>query len=144
VPVLGDGRLMLEREPAQNFDLLAMDAFSGDSIPDPPADPRSDAGLSPPSEEDGGVLAVHITNRYLDLRPVIAAAARHFGKAALLYALEPDDEDNFCFSSDWVLIMSPERAKALPRVMNDGEPLEPKDGFRPWSDAFTNLFSVIK
>ena len=143
VPVLGDGRLMLEAEPAQNFDLLAVDAFSGDSIPTHLLTLEAMQIYFRHLRPDG-ILAVHITNRYLDLRPVVAAAARHFGKAALLYALEPDDEDNFCFSSDWVLIMSPERAKALPRVMNDGEPLEPKDGFRPWSDAFTNLFSVIK
>jgi hypothetical protein len=43
-----------------------------------------------------------------------------------------------------VLIMSPERAAALPLVMNDGAPLAPKPGFRPWTDAFSNLFSVLK
>jgi hypothetical protein len=74
----------------------------------------------------------------------VAAAAQHYGKTALLYALEPDDEDDFCFTSDWVLIMSPERAAQLPLVMNDCEALAPRPGFRPWTDGFSNLFSVLK
>ncbi|MBV6410535.1 MAG: fused MFS/spermidine synthase [Burkholderiales bacterium] len=143
VPVLGDGRLMLERDPPQNFDLLAVDAFSGDSIPAHLITLEA-IQLYLRHLRPDGILAVHITNRYLDLRPVLAAAAEKYGKTALLYALAPDDDDDFCFSSDWVLLMSPERAAALPLVMNDGEPLKPKPGFRPWSDAFSNLFSVLK
>lgn len=143
VPVLGDGRLMLEREPDQGFDLLAMDAFSGDSIPAHLLTLEAMRTYLRHLKPDG-ILAVHITNRYLDLQPVMAAAAQHYGKKALLYALEHDDDNDFCFTTDWVLIMSPERAAALPLVMNDGEPLAPKPGFRPWTDAFSNLFSVLK
>lgn len=143
VPVLGDGRLMLEREPDQGFDLLAMDAFSGDSIPAHLLTLEAMQTYLRHLRPDG-ILAVHITNRYLDLKPVMAAAARHLGRTALLYALEPDKDDDFCYSTDWVLIMSPERARALPLVMNDGEPLEVLPGFRPWTDSFSNLFSVLK
>lgn len=143
VPVLGDGRLMLEREPDQGFDLLALDAFSGDSIPAHLLTLEAMQGYLRHLRPEG-ILAVHVTNRYLDLQPVMAAIAQHYGRTALLYALEPDDDDDFCFSSDWVLIMSPERATALPLVMNDGEPLEPRPGFRPWTDSFSNLFSVLK
>lgn len=143
VPVLGDGRLMLEREPDQGFDLLAIDAFSGDSIPAHLLTLEAMQAYLRHLKPDG-ILAVHITNRYLDLQPVMAAAAQHYGKTALLYALEHDEEEDFCFSSDWVLVMSPERAAALPLVMNDGEPLVPKPGFRPWTDGFSNLFSVLK
>jgi SAM-dependent methyltransferase len=143
VPVLGDGRLMLEREPAQGFDLLAVDAFSGDSIPTHLLTLEAMQTYLRHLRPDG-ILAIHITNRYLDLQPVVAAAAQHYGKTALLYALEPDDEDDFCFTSDWVLIMSPERAAQLPLVMNDCEALAPRPGFRPWTDGFSNLFSVLK
>ena len=143
VPVLGDGRLMLEREPDQGFDLLAMDAFSGDSIPAHLLTLEAMQDYLRHLKPDG-ILAVHITNRYLDLQPVMAAVAQHFGKTALLYELERDDDNDFCFTSDWVLIMSPERAAALPPIMNDGVALKPKPGFRPWTDAFSNLFSVLK
>jgi hypothetical protein len=67
VPVLGDGRLMLEREPAQNFDLLAIDAFSGDSIPTHLLTLEAMQSYLRHLKSDG-ILAVHITNRYLDLR----------------------------------------------------------------------------
>jgi hypothetical protein len=79
VPVLGDGRLMLEREAVQNFDLLAIDAFSGDSIPTHLLTIEAMQAYLRHLKSDG-VLAVHITNRYLDLRPVVAGsrpAARH-------------------------------------------------------------------
>ena len=125
------------------LDLLAMDAFSGDSIPAHLLTLEAMQTYLRHLKPDG-ILAVHITNRYLDLKPVMAAAASHFGRTTLLYALEPDKDDDFCYSADWVLIMSPERAKALPLVMNDVEPLEVLPGFRPWTDSFSNLFSVLK
>jgi len=143
VPVLGDGRLMLEAEPPQGFDLLAVDAFSGDSIPTHLLTLEAMRIYLRHLRPDG-ILALHVTNRYLDLRPVAAAAAQQLGLTALLYALERDDDTPTCFTSDWVLLMRPERAAALPLVMNDGEPLAPKAGFRPWTDAFTNLFSVVR
>lgn len=142
-PVLGDGRLMLEREPDQGFDLLALDAFSGDAIPVHLLTLEA-LGTYLRHLRPDGILAVHITNRYLDLKPVMAAAALHQGMAALSYALEKDEDNPSCYSSDWVLIMSPARAAALPLVMNDGEPLEPRPDFRPWTDGFSNLFGVLK
>lgn len=143
VPVLGDGRLMLEREPPQQFDLLAMDAFSGDSIPTHlltlEAMQTYFGHLKPE-----GLLAVHITNHYLDLRPVMAAAARHFGRVALLYTLEPDEQDAYCRSSDWVLFMTPAHAASLPLGLQGGEQLVPSPGFRPWTDSFSNLLGILK
>lgn len=130
VPVLGDGRLMLERESPQQFDLLAMDAFSGDSIPTHlltlEAIQTYLGHLKPE-----GLLAIHITNHYLDLRPVMAAAAQHFGKAALLYELEPEDSDAYCHRSIWVLFMRPENAASLPAGLQGGERLVPRPGFTP-------------
>lgn len=143
VPVLGDGRLMLEREQAQQFDLLAMDAFSGDSIPAHlltlEAMRTYFSHLKPE-----GLLAVHITNHYLDLEPVMAAAAQHFGKTALLYHMESNDEDAFCRTSSWVIFMSPAHAATLPPALSDGRPLVMRPGFRPWTDSFSNLLTILK
>ena len=142
-PVLGDGRLMLERDPPQQFDLLAMDAFSGDSIPAHlltlEAMKTYFAQLKPE-----GLLAVHITNRYLDLEPVMAAVAQQYGKTALIYDLDPDESDLYCRHTTWVLMMSPERAGTLPESLRDGVPLKPRPGFSPWTDSFSNLFSILK
>ena len=143
VPVLGDGRLMLERDPPQHFDLLAMDAFSGDSIPAHlltlEAMKTYFAQLKP-----DGVLAMHITNRYLDLQPVVAAVAQQYGKTARVYDIDPPDDDLYCRHSTWVLLMSPERAAALPASLKDGVPLAPRPGFAPWTDSFSNLFTILK
>ena len=142
-PVLGDGRLMLEADPPQHFDLLAMDAFSGDSIPAHLLTLEAMQAYFGQLKPEG-LLAVHITNRYLDLKPVMAAAAQHIGKTALIYELKPDDSDLYCRSSIWVLMMSPERAASLPSSLQGGEPLKPRPGFAPWTDSFSNLFSILK
>ncbi len=142
-PVLGDGRLMLERDAPQHFDLLVMDAFSGDSIPAHLLTLEAMQTYFGQLKPDG-LLAFHITNRYLDLKPVMAAAAQHYGKTALIHDLEPDDKDLYCRRTSWVLMMSPERATALSAQLQGGEPLRPRPGFTPWTDSFSNLFSILK
>ena len=142
-PVLGDGRLMLEREPPQQFVLLAMDAFSGDSIPTHLLTleaMQTYLGHLKPE----GILAVHVTNHYLDLLPVMASIAQHFDKVALKYELDPGDGDKYCRNSTWVLIMSPARAASLPDLLKGGDVLKPRAGFKPWTDGFSNLLSVMK
>lgn len=142
-PVLGDGRLMLEADPPQHFDLLAMDAFSGDSIPAHLLTLEAMKSYFDQLKPDG-LLAVHITNRYLDLRPVMAAAAQHYGKTALLYDIDAEDSDLYCRSSTWVLMMGAERAAALPAGLRGGEPMTVPTDFTPWTDSFSNLFSILK
>jgi len=142
-PVLGDGRLMLERDPPQHFDLLAMDAFSGDSIPAHLLTLEAMKTYFGQLKADG-LLAVHITNRYLDLEPVMAAVAQHYGKTALTYDLDPGDDDLYCRHTTWVLMMSPARAAALPQSLQDGVPLKPRPGFAPWTDSFSNLLKILK
>lgn len=143
VPVLGDGRLMLEREPPQRFDLLAMDAFSGDSIPTHLLTLEALQAYRRHLRHDG-VLAIHITNRYLDLEPVMAAAAGRLGLRALALRLAPDADDLYCRTSTWVLLLTPEQAATLPGPLRDGEWLEPRPGFAPWTDDFSNLLRVLK
>ncbi len=143
VPVLGDGRLMLEREPAQRFDLLAMDAFSGDSIPTHLLTLEALRSYRRHLRHDG-LLALHITNRYLDLEPVMAAAARTLGLKALALRLKPASDDLFCRSSTWVLLLTPEQAEQLPAPLRGGEWVEARPGFQPWTDHFSNLLAVLK
>ena len=143
VPVLGDGRLMLEREAPQNFDLLAMDAFSGDSIPTHLLTLESMKTYFGHLKPDG-ILAVHITNHYLNLEPVMAAAAQHFGKVALSFELKPTSKDEYCRQSVWVLLVSPERAANLPEALKIGMTLKPRANFPAWTDSFSNLLGILK
>jgi len=140
--VLGDGRLSLEREPPQQFDVLVMDAFSGDSVPvhliTEEAFEIYFRHLKP-----GGLLAVNVTNAYLNLAPVMERAASHFGKIAILYS-DFAEGDLVCFPSDWVLIADPSIHLTAPRLIEAGEVLLPKPNFRMWTDDFSNMWKILK
>ena len=85
--VLGDARLQLEMEPDQQFDILVVDAFSGDSVPIHLLTREAFTQYFRHLKPDG-VLAVHITNRFLDLQPVVKTAADYFGKDIRLVDFE--------------------------------------------------------
>jgi hypothetical protein len=141
--VLGDARLSLEREPNQKFDLLVMDAFSGDSVPVHLITQEALAmyfqHLKP-----GGLLAVHISNNYLNLEPVIERAAAYFGKIAILYKLSAKDEDFLCFSSSWVVVADPSLRQAAPDLLKAGQILAPHPNFHRWTDDFSSLWGILR
>ena len=141
--VLGDGRLVLESEPSQQFDLLVMDAFSGDSVPvhliTLEAFRTYFRHLKP-----GGILAVNITNKYLDLEPVVERAAATFGKAALVYDYTPGDADFLCFGCSWTLILDGATAAAHPGLRHAGQVLRQERPFRAWTDDFSNMFGILR
>ncbi len=141
---MGDGRLSLEREQPENFDILTLDAFSGDSVPVHLLTKEAFAAywrhMTP-----NGVLAVHISNKYLELKPVVAASTAASGKKAFLIDYEESGaEGEVCFGSTWVLVMSEATLKSLPQLQKYGSALEPTAGFRAWTDDFSNMFSILK
>jgi spermidine synthase len=137
--LLGDGRLTLEAEPVQNYDLLVVDAFSGDSIPAHLLSVEAFRlylkHLSPQ-----GVLAFHVSNDHLDLAPVTAAVARANGMEARLvnYNAPPNTAAS---SSSWVL--TGPGLKSYPRLANAGAAIHPGK-MRPWTDDFSNLLTALK
>ena len=141
--VLGDARLMLERESSQQFDLLAIDAFSGDSIPVHLITLEA-TQIYLQHLKSEGILAVHITNHYLDLQPVMAAAAEHFDRVALVFDLTPTDQTPFCRHSIWALLVPREMLSHLPSPLEDGKQLQASPRFRPWTDSFSNLLDVLQ
>jgi hypothetical protein len=140
---MGDGRLVLESEPNQQFDMLVMDAFSGDSVPvhliTREAFQTYFQHLKP-----NGILAVNISNTFLDLEPVMERAANAFGKVALVYSYTPPDEDILCFGCSWTLIMDRATVNALPQLLTDAKELHPERPFRIWTDDFSNMYSILK
>jgi spermidine synthase len=119
-----------------------MDAFSGDSVPvhliTREAFRTYFRHLKP-----GGILAVNVTNTYLDLLPVVERAAAAFDKVALAYDYTAQD-DVMCFSCSWTLIMSHETAAAHPELQNGGKLLRPERPFRIWTDEFSNMFGILR
>ncbi len=136
----GDARLSLERQTPQHFDMLAVDAFSSDAIPVHLLTNEA-VELYFRHLQPDGVLAVHISNRYLDLTPVCQRAAQHVGRSAVLVRSPADDMSN---ASDWVLITSNQALLSSPFFTGaDMQPLVPFLSFRGWTDQYTSLWPVL-
>jgi SAM-dependent methyltransferase len=142
---LGDARLTLEREPPQQFDVLAVDAFSSDAIP-VHLITREALGAYLRHVRPDGIIAFHLSNRFLDLVPVAARLARELGLHAHLVRDDPDDEDETGRSkTDWVLIARDEQVLKRQVIVEAGaEPAEDQPAWRTWTDDYSNLFQILK
>ncbi len=147
--VLGDGRLSLSREAEREepgWDLLVLDAFSGDAIPvhllTAEAFDLYRRRLAP-----GGVLAVHISNRHVDLAPVVRAHARRLDLMSLLTVSEPD-QDRLRYTATWILLSANSDFITDPAVLGRAEPwtgeaVEPGPRHQ-WTDDYSNLLGVLR
>jgi spermidine synthase len=137
---LGDGRRALEREPPQGYDVLVVDAFSSDAVPTHLLT-REAFAVYLRHLAEGGVLAVQITNRYVDLEPVVRGAA----DALSLHAEHvPSVERGFLWSSDWMLVAR-DRAFLDDEVVSAGTLSRlPRSGEVLWTDDWSDLFRVLK
>ncbi len=138
--VLGDARLSLEREKRQGYDVLAVDAFSGDAIPlhliTLEAIDLYFEHLAP-----SGVLAVHVSNKFLNLPPVIERAAQARG-LAIVMARDLDDEGTI--QSDWVLLARHPALLDRPLIKPIIVPITTRPDWRPWTDDHVDLLRVLK
>lgn len=139
--MLGDARLSLEREPNQNFDVLAVDAFSSDSIPVHLLT-REAFQLYFRHLKPEGVLAVHISNTHLDLAPVVQSLAAALHQEALLFDTEDDEQE--VYGATWVLLAGQKEVLKRPAFQDAGTPLKPRPGLRLWTDDYSNLFQILK
>ena len=140
---LGDARLTLEREPAQNFDVLAVDAFSSDSIP-VHLITREALGVYLRHVKPDGIVAFHVSNRFLDLIPVVARLAQEHGVHAVLIADKDKDDDDDKTTSDWVLVSRSKAALEAPGIAAAAEAPDEKPGWRTWTDDYSNLVQILK
>jgi hypothetical protein len=138
--VLGDARLALEREAAQNFDLLAVDAFVSDSIPTHLLT-REAFALYWRNLRPDGVLVVNISNDFANLAPIVAAAAMQNGKTARLIVSD-DDRAHGVTKAEWVVVTSRMDLFALPSL-RPGKVIPIPPDFRMWTDDYSNLWSAL-
>jgi hypothetical protein len=139
--LLGDARLVLERAEPQEFDLLVVDAFSGDAVPVHLLTKEAFA-LYSRHLKPGGTLALHISNLYLDLVPVSARGAEGLGKQAMTVS---DGGGRYTFPSEWVLVTSDSglfESKAFDGARIERATAPP--GFRGWTDSYSNLLQVFQ
>lgn len=113
---LGDGRLSLKREPPQNFDLLVLDAFAGDSIP---MHLLTEEAMSSYMRhlKPGGVMAFHISNSHLDLEPIVRALATQHDLTSVLVPANPTDVRTGKLPSLWMLLSANENFLRRPEVL---------------------------
>ena len=138
--VLGDARLSLEREAPQGYDVLAVDAFSGDSIPVHLITFEA-VGQYLRHLKPDGVIAFHVSNRFLDLKPVLLAIAE---KQGLEYAYVHETGEEGGTTSDWVLLTRNKPFILKPSIVEATEPVAPRPDWKLWTDDFNNLVQVFK
>lgn len=144
--IIGDARLKLASQPEGAFDVLVLDAFSSDSIP-VHLMTREAMELYFHTLAPGGVLAVHVSNRFLDLAPVVAATGRSAGFTSVEQLHAPSEEQlaisREISPSRWVLVV---RGLAdLGALATDGRwtSLDAADG-PVWTDDYSNVVGVLK
>jgi len=137
--VLGDARLSLEREEPQRFDVLAIDAFTGDAIPVHLLTVEAVAEYLRHMKPDG-VIAFHVSNRFLDLKPVLLAIADYHH---LEYAYVHETAKNTT-TSDWVLLTRDKTFLLRPSIVEATEPVAPEPSWRLWTDDYNNLLQVFR
>lgn len=140
--VPGDARVNLEREPPQQFDLLALDAFSSDAIPTHLLTVEAARTYLRHLRPDG-VLAVHISNAYFDLTPVLRGLAEATGlTGALVRATRNVDEH--IYNTRWVLMSRDPGLPDRPWLRSVADGAWQQASPRPWTDDFTSLLGILR
>jgi SAM-dependent methyltransferase len=139
---MGDARLSLEAEPDQQFDVLAVDAFSGDAIPVHLLT-REAFALYLRHLKPGGILAIHTSNTYLNLNPVVQSLA---GDAHYPVRLITNDDDlrKLIDASDWVLVTRNQQFLSDLDATAFEEPIVVPPKLRLWTDDYNNLFQILR
>jgi SAM-dependent methyltransferase len=142
--VEGDARLSLETEPPQKFDLLALDAFSSDSIPVHLLTAEAFATYARHLKPDG-VLAIHISNHFLDLAPVVAGLARQFNYGMATIDYDEEDDRWWLYASTWVLLSRNAAFLSAPGIASACNPEnQAPQKTLLWTDDYASLYPILK
>ena len=140
--LMGDARLTLEKQPRQQYDLLVVDAFSSDAVPVHLLTQEAFRLYFEHLKADG-VLAVHVSNQYLDLVPVCARAAELLDRSAVVVD-SPQNRESFAKTSNWVLVTSNrtlyQRTEFTGTVMR---PARVDSAFTAWTDQYSSLWPLV-
>jgi SAM-dependent methyltransferase len=147
--VIGDARLSLSRLPPNSLDILALDAFSSDAIPMHLLT-REALGVYARALSPQGLLLVHISNRYLNLEPVLAADKKD-GWSGLLFYYQPDPSERVHSLSASIWVAMARDPQALERLKEASgadailwQPLKARPGFAGWSDDHASILPVLQ
>jgi hypothetical protein len=140
--VRGDARVSLAAERPQRYDVLVVDAFSGDAIPVHLMTAQAldvyRRHLAP-----GGIVAFHVSNDFVELAPVVEQLAQNAGMQAVR-VIAHEDPSRQLFDSEWVLVTLNAEFLANPEVVRARQPIAIPAGLRLWTDDYSSLFPIIK
>lgn len=141
--VVADARLALEHDPNQDFDILVLDAFSGDAIPMHLLTQEAIALYLRHLQPDG-VLAVHISNRHLNLEPLLRGLAQLNDLEFRVVRGKPSEDDFGLYRSNWAYLTRNQTFLHLPAIAENLDPSAEKGRTVIWRDDFSNLYSLLK
>lgn len=136
----GDARLVLEREDSQNFDVLVLDAFSGDAIPVHLLTTEAMQIYTRHLKTDG-VLAVHISNSYFDLEPVVRALGKEFHLSTRVQTCDRNSDGGVALDSVWMLLCRDQ--EQLTKVLGPASDTQ-SSRLVYWTDDRNNLLNVLR
>jgi len=138
----GDARVSMEREAPQRYDLIVVDAFSGDAIPVHLITTQALA-LYQRHLAPGGIIAFHVSNRYLDLPPVVKKLADNAGLGSVLITSE-DASGHDLFTSDWVLVTANKEFLDRPELKKGRQDITVPKRLRLWTDDYNSLLPILR
>jgi spermidine synthase len=144
--VMGDGRLSLEREPPRGYDVMGIDAFSGDSIPMHLVT-REAMALYAKHLKPDGVIVFQATNRFIDLLPVVKRLASEFGFEAVNVSDVPESGEGLEYwysATDQIIVTRNAKLLAWPRIAEAAEPIEDRKSLPTFTDSHHNLLRILK
>jgi SAM-dependent methyltransferase len=140
--IIGDARVSLSNEPPQNFDVIAVDAFTGDAIPvhllTTQALQLYRRHLTP-----NGIVAFHVSNHFLDLGPVVEQLATHAGMKTA-FITSGNDRARDLDSADWVLVTADEELLLNPAVARAREAITVPPRLKLWTDDYNSLLPILR
>ena len=139
--LVGDGRLSLEREQPNQFHMLSVDAFSSDSIPMHLMTVEALRGYKKQIREDGAIV-YNVTNRLINLAPMVKLIADKEGMEAVLIANRPSEDD--LYRTDFVVVTNNKKLIASLQKAQDFKPIETLPKLKAWTDSYNNLFDVLR
>ena len=144
--VMCDGRLSLEREPPRGYDVLGIDAFSGDSIP-MHLITREAMAIYVKHIKPDGVIVFQATNRFIDLLPVVKRLASEFGMEAVNVSDSPESEEGpeyWYSSTDQIIVTRNKRLLEYPLIADVADVIEDRADLPTFTDSHHNLLRILK
>lgn len=140
--VMGDARLSLAAEAPQRYDVIVVDAFSGDAIPVHLLTTQA-LELYRRHLQPSGIIAFHVSNRFLDLAPVVEQLAEHAGLKTAFISSD-DDTPHDLDSADWVLVTANEAFLSEEAVAGVQQPIVVPPRLHRWTDDYNSLLPVLR